>query len=179
MMQPYPFFGFPRYRRGYPYYLPYYSSHNSNVNSIKNEQKPCSPNVKSKKEQGNFSCSSNFSKNSNFSNIGFSNEKNSSYVNNGFNNKKPSTYINNDFHCKKATTNNNNNNNVDCNCINDTDICNDCNDFNDYDEEQCFEIFGLQLHFDDLLIIALLFFLYQEEVKDTYLYISLILLLLS
>ena len=47
------------------------------------------------------------------------------------------------------------------------------------DSEECFEIFGLKLYFDDLLIIALLFFLYQEEVKDTYLYIALILLLLS
>ena len=47
------------------------------------------------------------------------------------------------------------------------------------DNEKYFEIFGLKMHFDDLLIIAILFFLYQEEVKDTYLYISLILLLLS
>ena len=46
-------------------------------------------------------------------------------------------------------------------------------------EDEFFEIFGLKLHFDDLLIIAILFFLYQEEVKDTYLYIALILLLLS
>lgn len=45
--------------------------------------------------------------------------------------------------------------------------------------EECFEIFGIKLYFDDLLIIALLFFLYQEEVKDSYLYIALILLLLS
>ena len=45
--------------------------------------------------------------------------------------------------------------------------------------DECFEILGLKLHFDDLLIIALLFFLYQEDVKDTYLYIALILLLLS
>lgn len=45
--------------------------------------------------------------------------------------------------------------------------------------EECFEIFGLKLYFDDLLILALLFFLYQEEVKDTYLYMALILLLLS
>ena len=50
---------------------------------------------------------------------------------------------------------------------------------NNENHEDYFEIFGLQLHFDDLLIIALLFFLYQEEVKDTYLYIALILLLLS
>ena len=45
--------------------------------------------------------------------------------------------------------------------------------------EECFEIFGIKLYFDDLLLVALLFFLYQEEVKDTYLYIALILLLLS
>lgn len=45
--------------------------------------------------------------------------------------------------------------------------------------EECFEIFGIKLYFDDLLLVALLFFLYQEEVKDTYLYIALVLLLLS
>lgn len=52
-------------------------------------------------------------------------------------------------------------------------------DNEDYNNQEVFEIFGLKLHFDDLLIIALLFFLYQEDVKDTYLYIVLILLLLS
>lgn len=60
---------------------------------------------------------------------------------------------------------------------------NKCNSDNKEDNEEnledCFEIFGLKLHFDDLLIIALLFFLYQEDVKDTYLYIALILLLIS
>ena len=59
------------------------------------------------------------------------------------------------------------------------DVDNFLNDDNKKDYEDYFEIFGLKLHFDDLLIIALLFFLYQEEVKDTYLYIALILLLLS
>ena len=51
------------------------------------------------------------------------------------------------------------------------------NDVHFYDE--CFEILGLKLHFDDLLIMCILFFLYQEDVKDSYLYIALILLLLS
>lgn len=46
-------------------------------------------------------------------------------------------------------------------------------------EDGFFEVFGLKLHSDDLLIIGLLFFLYQEKVDDTYLYIALILLLLS
>ena len=46
-------------------------------------------------------------------------------------------------------------------------------------DDNFFEIFGLKLAFDDLLIIAMLFFLYKEEVNDTYLYIALILLLLT
>lgn len=45
--------------------------------------------------------------------------------------------------------------------------------------EQCINIFGLELHFDDLLILGLLFFLYKEEVKDNYLYIVLLMLLFS
>ena len=42
-----------------------------------------------------------------------------------------------------------------------------------------FEIFGLKLYFDDVLLICLIFFLYNEGVKDDYLFIALILLLLS
>lgn len=42
-----------------------------------------------------------------------------------------------------------------------------------------FELFGLKLHFDDVLLICLIFFLYQEGVKDEELFISLLLLLLS
>ena len=42
-----------------------------------------------------------------------------------------------------------------------------------------FEIFGIKLFFDDILLICLIFFLYNEGVKDKYLFISLILLLLS
>jgi len=45
--------------------------------------------------------------------------------------------------------------------------------------EQFFEIFGIKLYFDDLLILALIFFLYKEEVNDNYLYIILFMLLLS
>ena len=46
-------------------------------------------------------------------------------------------------------------------------------------EDNCFDFLGIKLHSDDLLIIFLLFILYNEDVKDTYLYIALILLLLS
>lgn len=47
------------------------------------------------------------------------------------------------------------------------------------DTEVIFEIFGIQLHFDDILLVCLIFFLYNEGVKDEFLFIALILLLLS
>ena len=40
-------------------------------------------------------------------------------------------------------------------------------------------VFGMDLYFDDILIILLLYFLYTQGVKDIYLFIVLILLLLS
>lgn len=46
-------------------------------------------------------------------------------------------------------------------------------------DEQYFDIFGIRLHFDDVLILCLLFFLYEENVSDQLLFISLLLLLLS
>jgi len=54
-------------------------------------------------------------------------------------------------------------------------------DYNDIlnKKDPIFEIFGIKLFFDDILILSLLFFLYSEGVKDEMLFISLILLLLS
>ena len=42
-----------------------------------------------------------------------------------------------------------------------------------------FDIFGLKIYLDDALIACILFFLYQENVKDDGLFIILILLLLT
>lgn len=42
-----------------------------------------------------------------------------------------------------------------------------------------FDIFGIRLYLDDILILCLLFFLYQEKVDDQLLFIALLLLLLS
>lgn len=47
------------------------------------------------------------------------------------------------------------------------------------DSSPLFEIFGLKLYFDDILLLGLLFFLYNEGVDDMNLYIALVLLLLS
>ena len=42
-----------------------------------------------------------------------------------------------------------------------------------------FDLFGLKIYYDDILLISLLYFLYSEGVKDDGLFIVLILLLLS
>ncbi len=46
-------------------------------------------------------------------------------------------------------------------------------------EEPIFEIFGIELYLDDIIIIGLLFLLYKEGVQDELLYIALILLLVG
>lgn len=104
MMYPYPFFGFPNFRR---YYNVPPSSHNCNYNYVHNKKEP-QPN------------------------------KVDGPIQDGFN-----------------------------------------NNILDDNSENFFDFFGLKLAFDDLLILAVLFFLYKEETKDPYLYISLLLLLLS
>lgn len=53
------------------------------------------------------------------------------------------------------------------------------NSENRSDNIDYFEIFGLKLYFDDILLICIIFFLYNEGVKDQGLFIALILLLLS
>ena len=128
MMHPYPFFGFPNFRRPYFYY-PYKIPNYTNSNLQKNVQKPYSPNIKDKKIEENCSSSS----------------------------KK---VLNNDF------------------CINNVNISQNSYDTSDVCDE-CFEIFGIKLYFDDVLILSLLFFLYKEEVKDESLFLALVLLLIS
>lgn len=49
----------------------------------------------------------------------------------------------------------------------------------DSNESPIFDIFGIKLYFDDILLIVLIYFLYKEEVKDEGLFVTLILLLLS
>lgn len=49
----------------------------------------------------------------------------------------------------------------------------------DTNDNVFFEILGIKLSYDDILLIFLIFFLYTEGVKDDFLFIVLILLLLS
>lgn len=47
------------------------------------------------------------------------------------------------------------------------------------EDKPIFEILGIKLFLDDIIILCVLFFLYQEKVKDEMLYIILLLLLFS
>ena len=48
-----------------------------------------------------------------------------------------------------------------------------------HEDRDCFEIMGIKLYFDDILLICIIFFLYSEGVQDDMLFMALILLLLS
>lgn len=50
---------------------------------------------------------------------------------------------------------------------------------NENNDSPLFQLFGIDLYFDDILLVCLILFLYQEGVKDESLFIALILLLLS
>ncbi len=98
------------------------------------------------------------------SNYGFKNTMNTNY-NIGKSPYFPNNFSNSDF---KSDCSNNDFNSGDSSSI---------DRHEEYDN--FFNILGFKLYFDDLLILAVLFFLYKEDVEDTYLYIILVILLLS
>ena len=53
------------------------------------------------------------------------------------------------------------------------------NKSNKYNDDYLFDLFGLKIYNDDVLIVSLIYFLYSEGVKDDSLFLVLILLLLS
>ena len=53
------------------------------------------------------------------------------------------------------------------------------NKSNKYTDDYLFDLFGLKIYSDDVLLVSLIYFLYSEDVKDDGLFLVLILLLLS
>lgn len=177
MMNMYPFFGFPPYYRNYNNYrrrpspaapvVPPASTHVSATHA------PAVHATHAPKNSGNFSLH-------NFDNFS-SKSVQKPYTPSNFSNNFSGNFNSNSSFGNSASghssfgNSNSDNLHFDENSASKEPEVN--NDVHFYDE--CFEILGLKLHFDDLLIMCILFFLYQEEVKDSYLYIALILLLLS
>ena len=65
------------------------------------------------------------------------------------------------------------------NCTNSTNNLKSENPSMSNSDSPLFQLFGISLYFDDILLICLIWFLYNEGVKDEELFIALILLLLS
>lgn len=186
MMNFYPFFGSPFYRKPSPYYLNNgfiygarrTSEHNLNYNSTCSTRPNSAYNLKHNSHCDNLHNSNNFSDKNNETNCSPSisrSKKQEKFNNSNFSDSSSKNYVkskNSNFKNFERAEN------TGCNKNNNLLYIGSCPEDN-YSSDECFEIFGLKLHFDDLLIICILFFLYQEDVKDTYLYISLILLLLS
>ena len=91
-----------------------------------------------------------------------------------------STHNDSSIHNKKNNSHNNINktyteSNKISTCV--TDNIN--NENNTISDSPLFQLFGINLYFDDVLLICLIWFLYDEGVKDDSLFMALILLLLS
>lgn len=76
-------------------------------------------------------------------------------------------------------------NNISKNQHTNSDKDNDCKNFkaknksNKNNDNFLFDLFGLKIYSDDVLLVSLIYFLYSEGVKDDSLFLVLILLLLS
>ena len=80
--------------------------------------------------------------------------------------------FNKDSNCTYEKQDKNNVHTLEANCSNNKDC-------EKNSETPVFEFFGISLFFDDILLICLILFLYNEGVKDESLFIALIMLLLS
>ena len=101
-------------------------------------------------------CSNHVNKSNMFSNINQSNFKNTYFG------VKNNEYKKNDANCYTYDNSQIKNNSK-----------------NNYEQNYFLELFGIKLYLDDILIISIIFFLYQEGIRDDELFICLILLLLA
>lgn len=167
MMYNYPFFSFPNFRNYRPHnIIPNNQMQHFNYEQINKQKHPhtleevprenTKYNKRHTKKEDKIAVKASFNdnnSNNNNKNNNTTNNTNKNNYNNSKNYNKAKTIENAGITKNARTTRN------------ETDVL--------------FEIFGIKLYFDDILLISLIFFLYSEGVKDDYLFISLILLLLS
>lgn len=85
----------------------------------------------------------------------------------------------NGFIPKQNCNSNDNKNNLNKqHILNETNNLNE-NKSNSNNADYMFDLFGLKLYFDDVLIVSLLYFLYTQGIKDEGLFLVLILLLIT
>lgn len=157
MMYNYPFFSFPTFRN-----YNYYST--SCANRLSSVQ------PKTDTHNSNFKPQNMFS----YMPKNILEKKTNNYLTSS-KQTSTNTLLNNKYIDKYDT----NNSNLNCKTSQNNLDTNNKLSNNKEERDEIFKIFGINLYFDDILLISLIFFLYSEGVKDDYLFISLILLLLS
>ena len=174
---PFPFF------RAYQH--PYYNKFGQSMTNISNNQNTSKNLNNNNNINNNFN--NNFNKNNNYHQSNFPHKQNYSSNSNIKNIEYENNNCENNFHNEKNSITNKNSNTI--SSLLPFNISNfiprnlgplniNINGFMNSDE--CvFELFGIKLFLDDIIIICILFFLYQENVKDEMLYIILIMLLSS
>lgn len=115
----------------------------------------------------------NYAQNNSFDNSNSFKHDNTNLPNNIENN------INKDTNNSNYMTNNNYNNEKKSSRYSGFGSIHFQNPFSLDSDEPILEILGISLYLDDIIILGLLFFLYNEGVKDYMLYLALIMLLLS
>lgn len=160
MIPNYPYFGLPNYMR---YMNPNpYPQHKSNISNIKNSYSVNTNQYNPHLQRAEFNNYSNQTKSStpkinNFSN--FNNRTIDSFGNISSNNKSSKSGFNAQGSQKKYPDS--------------------TAEASQYSYSPMFNLLGLNIYFDDILIVCILFFLYSEHVDDPFLFIVLVLLLMS
>lgn len=162
MIPNYPYFGLPNYMR--------YMGPNMYINPNYTYVQPQHP--QSTVRSNNSSSPQNINKASNNnSNNDFKNTFNSSFNSNSknnCNNNLRSQSKNNFSNTFKNQSKNNSQNKF-----------NNVTNNNSQDYLPLFSILGFDLYFDDILLLCIIFFLYNEHVNEPYLFLTLVLLLLN
>lgn len=155
MIYNYPYFGFPNYTKYMAQTYPY-NYYNNNFNRPNNSVYNNQFNNNSNNLQG-----STFNQNSNSYNGRINKSNNAPFRNNQPNKKRNNKQLYNNKNSPKSPSN--------------------IKTFpsSNTDSAPLFNLFGIQLYFDDILLICIILFLYNEKIEDNYLLIALVLLLLS
>lgn len=156
MINNYPYFGFPNYIN-YMNTGIYSQPFNKNIRQADSHIESCRQKPQYKQYNINNNRKYNY----------YSQNANSSSIRNKCYSPNFKNIGGNNFYYKNLgdkTSNCNNSNHKNSECSNDSPI---------------FNILGLNLFFDDVLIICIIFFLYNENVNDPYLFFTLVLLLLQ
>ena len=179
MIPNYPYFGLPNYMRymnprAYPYHVSNIAGNKQNSYSVNSNNKSNFQNHNTNHMQ--YKVTNNNLNNSKIDKQQFSGK----FYSNKYNSNNNNLYNNIHNHKSSKYTIQNNYQSFDTKNSNPTNKKNISSaDGTTSTYSPIFNILGIDIFFDDILILSILFFLYKEQVNDPYLFFTLILLLMN